>query len=813
MTSQDTSSPVIPAASAMAAPRPTDAIAGDDHVPLPPAAAGSAPAPSAEATTWITKEAGNRRLAFDPARLERSIDAVAAEFPQLDIGDYKRAVLGFVARKPALSADDLVDHLIREAEARVDLTAPEWERFAARLYLRRLYKRASRNRFYDAGQKYGSYVGLQESLADRGIYSNDILRAYSKEELQEAGRMIEPERDRLFAYNGLYLLATRYLATDAAHNVYELPQERWLTIALYLMQDEKPRQRRMQLVGEAYWALSNLYMTVATPTLQNAGKVGGQLSSCFIDTVDDSLQGIYDSNTDIARVSKGGGGVGAYLGYVRAAGAPIRGVPNSSGGVVPWIKQLNNTAVSVDQLGQRKGAVAVYLDIWHRDIEAFLDLRLNNGDQRLRAHDVFTAVCIPDLFMEAVERRGDWYLFDPHEVKQAKGWYLQDFYDEKRGEGSFRSRYQELVEDERIGRRTVKAIDLFKRIMVSQLETGNPFMFYRDEVNRKNPNKHCGTVYSSNLCTEILQNQSPTRMIQEVISGNQIVTTRQAGDFVVCNLSSINLGRAVVQAEGQGDLISDVLERLVPIQVRMLDNVIDLNQLPVPQATITNRRYRAIGLGTFGWHHLLALKGIHWDSKEAEDYSDALYERINRLAIQASMELAKEKGTYPAFPGSDWHTGAYFRERGYNSPEWLDMAAQVAVNGLRNGWLLAVAPNMSTAQIAGSSASIDPVYSAFYYEEKKDYRRPVAAPGLSLETWPYYEKGAWKVDQFASVRQNARRQRHVDQAISFNLYVPSSIRASVLLELHLEAWRQGLKTTYYVRSNDIDVAECEWCSS
>ena len=814
MTSQDTSSPVAtPADPVVAAARAARAIDPNDHVPLPPAASGSAHPPEAEATTWITKEAGNRRLAFDPARLGRSIDAVAAGFPQLDIGDYKRAVLGFVARKPALSADDLVDHLVREAEARVDLTAPEWEQFAARLYLRRLYKRASRNRFYDAGQKYGSYVGLQESLADRGIYSNDILRAYSKEELEEAGRMIEPERDRLFAYNGLYLLATRYLATDTTRNVYELPQERWLTIALYLMQDEKPRERRMQLVGEAYWALSNLYMTVATPTLQNAGKVGGQLSSCFIDTVDDSLQGIYDSNTDIARVSKGGGGVGAYLGYVRAAGAPIRGVPNSSGGVVPWIKQLNNTAVSVDQLGQRKGAVAVYLDIWHRDVEAFLDLRLNNGDQRLRAHDVFTAVCIPDLFMEAVERRGDWYLFDPHEVKQAKGWYLQDFYDEKRGEGSFRSKYQELVEDGRIGRRTVKAIDLFKRIMVSQLETGNPFMFYRDEVNRKNPNKHCGTVYSSNLCTEILQNQSPTRVIQEVVSGNQIVTTRQAGDFVVCNLSSINLGRAVVQADGQADLIGDVLERLVPIQVRMLDNVIDLNQLPVPQATITNRRYRAIGLGTFGWHHLLALKGIHWDSKEAEDYSDALYERINRLAIQASMELAKEKGTYPAFPGSDWHTGAYFRERSYNSPEWLDLAAQVAVNGLRNGWLLAVAPNMSTAQIAGSTASIDPVYAAFYYEEKKDYRRPVAAPGLSLETWPYYGKGAWKVDQFASVRQNARRQRHVDQAISFNLYVPSSIRASVLLDLHLEGWRQGLKTTYYVRSNDIDVGECEWCSS
>lgn len=804
-----------PGEPADAARAPSDGADGGDTIPTPRADAtpGADAATGQCVDTWITKEAGNRRMPFDRARLERAIDRVHAEFPALDVTDYKRSVLGFVERKEALSADDLTDHLIREAEARVDVAAPEWELFAARLYLHRLYKRASRNRFYDVEQKYGSYVGLQESLADRNIYSNDILRAYSKEELQEAARMIEPGRDRLFAYNGLYLLATRYLATDHARNVYELPQERWLTIALYLMQDERPRERRMQLVGEAYWALSNLYMTVATPTLQNAGKVGGQLSSCFIDTVDDSLQGIYDSNTDIARVSKGGGGVGAYIGYVRATGAPIRGVPNSSGGVVPWIKQLNNTAVSVDQLGQRKGAVAVYLDIWHRDIEAFLDLRLNNGDQRLRAHDVFTSVCIPDLFMEAVERRGDWYLFCPHEVKRAKGWYLQDFYDERKGEGSFRARYEEVVADERIPRRTVKAIDLFKRIMVSQLETGNPFMFYRDEVNRKNPNKHAGMVYSSNLCTEILQNMSPTKLMQEIISGNQIVTTRQAGDFVVCNLSSINLGRAVLPQEDQGDLITDVLERLVPIQVRMLDNVIDLNALPVPQATITNRKYRAIGLGTFGWHHLLAQKGIHWDDPEAEAFSDALYERINYLTVQASMALAREKGTYPVFAGSDWHTGAYFRDRGYVSPQWLDLAAQVAVNGLRNGWLLAVAPNMSTAQIAGSTASIDPIYSAFYYEEKKDYRRPVAAPGLSLETWPYYEKGAYKVDQFASVRQNARRQRHVDQSLSFNFYVPSTIRASTLLELHMTAWREGLKTTYYVRSNDIDIAECEWCSS
>ncbi|EFR96141.1 Ribonucleoside-diphosphate reductase subunit alpha [Listeria ivanovii subsp. londoniensis] len=756
-------------------------------------------------TTYIVKDGGNRKLPFDKSRLDGYLEKIHEEFPKLDLEDYKRKVFNFVEKKEDYPADELVDYLIREAEARTDIHIPEWEHFAARLYLNKLYKKASKNRFYNDDDKYGSYVGLQESLGERGIYSGNILKNYSKEELIEAGKLIDPEKDKLFTYNGLYLLATRYLATDSERNVYELPQERWLTIALYLMQNE-PKEKRMNLVGEAYWALSNLYMTVATPTLANAGKVGGQLSSCFIDTVDDSLQSIYDSNTDVARVSKHGGGVGAYLGYVRSTGAAIRGVKGASGGVIPWIKQLNNTAVSVDQLGQRKGAIAVYLDVFHKDIESFLDLRLNNGDQRLRAHDVFTAVCIPDIFMEAVERRGEWYLFDPHEVKAKKGWYLQDFYDESKGEGTFREKYDELVADETISKKIVKAIDIMKRVMMSQLETGNPFMFYRDEVNRMNPNKHEGMVYSSNLCTEIMQNMSPTKMIQEIISGDQIVITKQAGDFVVCNLSSVNLGRAVVAEEG-------TLERLIEVEVRMLDNVIDLNELPVPQATITNQKYRSIGLGTFGWHHLLALKNIAWDSEEAEKYADELYEQINYLAITASTKLAQEKGAYKVFKGSDWNTGEYFARRNYNSPEWQELAKEVAEKGLRNAYLVAVAPNMSTAQIAGSTASIDPIYSAFYYEEKKDYRRPVIAPGLNLSTYPYYEKGAYKVDQFASVRQNGRRQRHVDQSLSFNFYVPSGIKASKLLELHMTAWNEGLKTTYYVRSNDIDVEECEWCSS
>ncbi|AAY53358.1 ribonucleotide reductase of class Ia (aerobic), alpha subunit [Listeria phage P100plus] len=448
--------------------------------------------------TIIVKDNGSRKLPFEEDRLNRYLDNIKKEFPKLNIESYRKKAIHYILSKDEYSVDEMVDYLIREAESRVDVTTPEWEFFATRLYLQRLYKKASKNRFYDVIMKYGSYVGLHESLAQRGIYSVDILEKYSREELMEAETFIDSSKDLLFTYNGLYLLATRYLATDEDKKVFELPQERWLTIALFLMQDEK--ENRMKLVEEAYWALSNLYMTVATPTLANAGKVGGQLSSCFIDTVDDSLQGIYDSNTDVARVSKQGGGVGVYIGNVRSSGAPIRGVLGASGGTVPWIKQLNNTAVSVDQLGARKGAITVTLDVFHKDIEAFLDLRLNNGDQRLRAHDIFTSVSIPDLFMEAVENRGEWYLFDPYEVKQKKGWYLQDYYDKEKGSGLFREKYEELIQDGTISKKRVKALDMMKRIMISQLETGTPFMFYRDTVNRANPNSHAGMIYASNLC-------------------------------------------------------------------------------------------------------------------------------------------------------------------------------------------------------------------------------------------------------------------------------------------------------------------------
>lgn len=699
--------------------------------------------------------------------------------------------------------DRVSDLLIFEALDGITEAAPDWTYVASRLFLRSFHNKAMRSRG-------SSFYELITDLTEEGIYDLILLSSYSSEEIDCLGKKLKPERDQLFSYIGIKTLADRYLAKTHDGRPAELPQERFMIIAMTLMSKEK-KEQRISLVEEAYWALSNLYMTVATPTLANAGKSYGQLSSCFIDMVDDNLRGIYDSNTDVATLSKNGGGLGVYLGKIRAHGSSIKGFKGRSSGIIPWMRQLNNTAVSVDQLGQRQGAIAVYLPVFHKDIFSFLDAKLNNGDERLRTHDLFTGVVIPDLFMKKVSERGEWHLFDPQEVREKMGFDLDDYYDEESpGEAAFTIRYEACSANMDLSRTTVPAIEIMKQIMISQLETGTPYMFYRDAVNRANPNKHMKgegrtSVYCSNLCTEITQNMSPTTVIEERVSDGRILIEKTSGDFVVCNLSSINLGRAVP---------ANVLARLIPIQVRLLDNVIDHNEnrIGVPQAVVTNKKYRAIGLGTFGWHHLLALKKISWESEQAVRYADELYEEISFLTIRASMKLAEEKGVYPVFKGSDWETGRYFERRNYKGIKWENLKRDVAATGLRNGYLMAVAPNSSTSLIGGGTASIDPIFQRFYSEEKKDYKIPVTAPDLSPETFWYY-KSAYVIDQKWSIRQNAARQRHIDQAISFNLYVTNDIKAKELLSLHLTAWQAGLKTTYYTRSTSAGNEGCEACES
>lgn len=732
---------------------------------------------------------------------EKVLDQLNEEYGFEKLLPLERAHAKWEKKNPTGTDGEWAKAMVLEALSQLDESEPFWTFVAARIYLHHIYEVIGKMRNLDTQHVYNHFYEQVTQLTSHGLYDNQLLQTYSNGEIVELGLCLDAERDKLFTYIGLKTLMDRYVARNFDHSPAELPQERWMIIAMTLMQKET--YDRLEKVKEAYWAMSNLYMTVATPTLSNAGKPHGQLSSCFIDTVDDSLQGIYDSNTDVATLSKYGGGIGIYMGKVRSRGSSIRGFKGASSGVLPWIKQLNNTAVSVDQLGQRQGAIAVYLDIWHKDILPFLDLKLNNGDERQRAHDIFTGVCLPDLFMEKVDAREDWVLFDPHEIRSIKGYSLEDYFDESKGAGTFRKKYEECVNDTRLSREIVPAIDLMKRIMRSQLETGVPFMFYRDEVNRSNSNKHQGMIYSSNLCTEIMQNMSATVFESIAIEDDVIITRKKPGDFVVCNLSSINLGKAVP---------ANVLERLIEIQVRMLDNVIDLNMIPVPQAERTNARYRGIGLGTFGWHHLLALNSIRWESDEAVEFADALYEEIAYLTIQASMKLAQEKDSYPLFEGSDFHTGAYFENRGYTSRKWRDLRFEVAMNGMRNGYLMAVAPNSTTSIIAGSTASIDPIFQKSYSEEKKDYKIPVTVPDLNKETTWFY-KSAYFIDQHWTLKQNAVRQRHVDQGISLNFYVQNSIKAKELLALHMDAWKSGLKTTYYVRSTSIELLECESCSS
>ena len=751
-------------------------------------------------------------------QLETTIIETANQY-NLNVEDLTKTIL-----QSGKKEELLLEEVMHYALNKVAIDEPNWTYLAAHVYLIQLYEEAKTNRHLKTIRE-NSFYPLIQTLTNKGIYSEKLLEQYSESEINELGNVIDWEKDKLFNYIGLFLIADRYLAKDHGGNLFELPQERFMIIAMTLMQNER-KETRISYVKEAYWALSNLYMTVATPTLANAGKSHGQLSSCFIDTVEDSLDGIYLNNWDTARLSKDGGGVGIYFGKVRALGSDIKKFKGNSSGVIPWIRLINDTAVSVDQLGQRQGAIAVYLDVFHKDImTGFLDLKTNNGDERRKAHDIFTGVSIPDLFMEKLQEVdengrsiGQWSVFCPYEVKKLMGWVdehgnalgLEDFYDEE-DEKYFTKKYEEALANPLLPRKTYRAMDIMSRIMIAQLETGTPYMFYRDEVNRKNANKHIlgrgrTGIYCSNLCTEIAQNMSSTMITKEYIDeeGNQVII-RKPGDFVVCNLSSINLAKAVP---------ANILERLIPIQVRMLDNVIDLNTISVMQAQITNKKYRAIGLGTFGWHHLLALEGIHWETEEAVNYSDYIYEEIAYQTIKASMKLAAEKGKYPKFEGSDWQTGHYFDQRNYTSERWIHLKKQIATTGIRNGYLMAIAPNSSTAKIGGSTDGIDPIYSAVFAEEKKNFKFKVTAPDLNYRTYDYYRRARHELDQLWSIKQNAARQKHIDQGISFNIYVTHTVKAKELLTIHLEAWRNKLKTTYYVRStSQAEIQECEMCHS
>lgn len=703
-------------------------------------------------------------------------------------------------QKSNMNERDELHALISAANELTTQEASKWEFIAAMIKMEDFQIQLNKEE-----QKLGmhNFYEKLQYLTQEGLYGDYILKHYRKEEIFQIEQMIDLNRNELLTYSSLDLLLKRYVISTKNHIPLESPQEMFMGIAMHLAMKEKDK---LTWVKKFYDMLSTWKVTMATPTMSNARKPYHQLSSCFIDTVPDSLNGIYRSVSNFAKVSKFGGGMGLYFGKVRAQGAAIRGFEGAAGGVIRWIKLVNDTAVAVDQLGVRQGAVAVYLDVWHKDLPEFLQLKTNNGDDRMKAHDIFPAICYPDYFWKSVKENidGMWYMMCPHEIKTIKGYSLEDCFGDE-----WEQKYLDCVHDYRITKREIPLKELVRLILKSAVETGTPFTFNRDIVNRMNPNQHKGIIYCSNLCTEIAQNMSAIQFESEEIETNDqetiIVEKTKAGDFVVCNLASLVLGNIDINK-------NEELHDIVSTSVRALDNVIDLNFYPLPYAKVTNQTYRSIGLGISGYHHCLANQGIAWESEKHLALCDSLFEKINYYAISASTNLAKERGSYSLFEGSEWENGKYFEKRNYHSEEWQQLQKIVHTQGMRNAYLMAVAPTSSTSILAGTTAGIDPIMKRYFLEEKKGSILPRVAPNLNQQTYWLY-KNAHLIDQVWSIQANGIRQRHIDQAQSFNLYITNDYTMRQLLDLFILAWECGVKTMYYVRSKSLEVEECESCSA
>ncbi len=698
--------------------------------------------------------------------------------------------------KDDLTFNQKLDLLIRASAELTSKENPNWEFIAGHIYSYKIHKNIKE---YEKQLHIKDFKSKIKVLTKMNLYGDYILKNYTDSQIDELENYLNNDRDLLFNYSSIDLVYKRYLIYDNNKRVIETMQEMFMGIAMHLA---IPEQDKVSFAKKVYDCLSTLKVTVATPTMSNARKPFHQLSSCFIDTVPDTLKGIYRSIDNFAQVSKHGGGMGLYFGKVRANGSDIRKMKGVAGGVIRWIKLANDTAVAVDQLGVRQGACAVYLDIFHKDILEFLNLRTNNGDDRMKAHDIFPAICFPNLFWRLAEENinSPWYLFCPHEVREIMGFSLEDSYGK-----DFEEKYKMCIKEPRLDKKKVTVKDLVKLIIKSQVETGTPFIFNRDNANETNPNSHKGMIYSSNLCTEIMQNMREIEDVEEVIDDDKVITTVKAGDFVVCNLASLVLGNINLKDEKE-------LAFTVSTMVRALDNVIDLNYYPTPYAKITNKKYRAIGLGTSGYHHALVKNKIKWQTEEHLKFADEVYEKINYYALKESMNIAKEKGSYKYFEGSEYETGLYFEKRSYNSSKWLKLKEEIKNNGLRNANLLAIAPTGSTSIIAGTTAGIDPVMKRYFLEEKKGAIIPRVAPGLSPQTFWLYEN-AHEIDQTYSLKAAGIRQRHIDQGQSLNIYITTEYKMSQILKLLILANKVGLKSIYYIRSKSLDIDECDSCSS
>ncbi|MEV6287620.1 ribonucleoside-diphosphate reductase subunit alpha [Kribbella sp. NPDC051770] len=750
---------------------------------------------------------------LDVARLRLVIAEAAAGLDAVDPEQILNETLGSCYDGIAQHEVELA--LVMAARSYVE-TEPQYSQAAARLLLDQI-RRETLGRVHgeprqasqaDMSTAYAEYfpryiaTGIDAGLLDPELATFDLERLAAA---------IRPERDLDFAFLGLQTLYDRYLLhIDKVR--FELPQAFYLRVAMGMALKEDDREARAL---QFYELLSSFRFMSSTPTLFNSGTTRPQLSSCFLTTVDDDLSGIFAGIRNNALLAKYSGGLGNDWTPVRGIGAKIRGTNGESQGVVPFLKIANDTAVAVNQGGKRKGAVCAYLETWHMDIEEFLDLRKNTGDERRRTHDMNTANWVPDLFLQRVEAGGDWTLFSPDEVPD-----LHDLYG-----AAFATAYEayEAAADRgeiRVFRR-VKAVDLWRRMLTVLFETGHPWITFKDACNLRSPQQHDGVVHSSNLCTEITLNTT-------------------VDETAVCNLGSVNLVAHLTDTGLDAELLRDT----VKTAVRMLDNVIDVNFYTTPESERANQRHRPVGLGLMGFADALFALRIPYSSDAAVEFADVSMEAISYHAIEASTDLAAERGTYQTYAGSLWSQGVLpidslellrsarqgdLQVDTGRTLDWEALRAKVLKDGMRNSNVLAIAPTATISNICGVSQSIEPTYSNLFVKSNMSGEFTVANPYLVADLkarglWDQvmvsdlkYHDGvlaqieripadlrelyatAFEIDPLWLVKAASRRQKWIDQAQSLNLYM-SAPSGKALDELYRGAWRYGLKTTYYLRS-------------
>lgn len=742
-----------------------------------------------------------------------------------------------------ITTKDIQTSIIKTSVDMIDIDTPNYTYVAAKAFLDEQYHVVGN---LLNGAKGVPYSHSLKDYLDYGVTEGRINNSFYRDfDLDELNRYIVPERDFLFNYLGIKASYDRYLLKNRKKELFELPQHMFMGIAMFLAQNEK---NKMFWAKKFYDTISMFEIMLATPTLSNARTNRNQLSSCFQGSAPDSIEGIFDSYKDMALLSKYGGGIGWDWANIRSSNAPIDGHIGAGGGLIPWLKITNDIAIGVDQLGTRKGAIAVYIEPWHLDVKDFLDLKKNAGEERRRAHDLFPGLWINDLFMKRVEEDGIWTLFDPYDTSD-----LHELYGDE-----FEMRYCEYEFDSNIRKETVNAKDLWKKILLSYYETGSPFLGFKDEANRRNANSHDGIIRCTNLCTEIFQNTTANKyaILLELDGGKEFLVDEEVmidvvlidgtieskvakklsnvdrilvdgniekiefishvitekGETLVCNLGSVNLSKVNSKED---------MARVVPIGIRMLDNVIDLNMYPIKQAYNANKKSRAIGLGVMGEAQMLAEKGIYFGSDIHLKEIDKVMEWFSFYSINASADLAVEKGAYPLFEGSKWSKGILPIDTANKNAlllvdreldcDWDELREKVISGGMRNGYLMAIAPTSTISIVTGTTQAIEPIYRVKYYEENLSGLIPVVAPNISPDTISFYQNAtAYNVDQLNIVRAGGVRQKWIDQGQSLNIFMrKDKASGQYLNNIYMLGWKLGLKATYYLRSESPEEIKTE----